>query len=226
MARLFITQRELNFISDITKEIIKDVVGQRILYYSINELKTKPHSMYNEALKKVFDNPIAIDCFVDSISQSETKTNQFGVDAQFKIEAYVQWRDLVEKGINPMIGDVFSFSDVFYEISDRVFMRNIYGMPEHKDGIKLIGTKARESFFKAVTVGPTNISRTDADAVQTQFVQQRGFPTNREGPTADSRALVQDGVLELPQDGPRQVSVEGDDGQGAGSSFYDEGSGR
>ena len=35
MARLFITPRELNFISDITKEIIKDVVGQKVYYYPI-----------------------------------------------------------------------------------------------------------------------------------------------------------------------------------------------
>jgi hypothetical protein len=226
MARLFLTPRDLNFFSDVTKEVIKDVVGQKIYYYPISELKTKVHSVYNEAVQKVFDNPIAVDCLVDNTFQIETKIDAFGVDSQYKIEVFVQWRDLVEKGINVSIGDVFSFSDVFYEITSRHFMRNIYGLPEHKDGLKLVGTKARESFFKALTIGPTDISRSDADAVQTEFVQQRGFPTNKNGPTGDSRALVENGVLDLPADGPRQVSVEGDDGQGAGSSFYDEGSGK
>ena len=41
MARLFITPREVDFISDLTKEITKDVIGQKIYYYSISEAKTK-----------------------------------------------------------------------------------------------------------------------------------------------------------------------------------------
>src|SRR3990167_2666926 len=104
MSRLFITPRELNFISDITKELIKDVCGQKIFYYSINENKTKTDGIYNEALQKVYDRPIAIDCLVDTNFQIDTKIDQFGVDAQYKIEVYVQYRDLVEKGIAVSIG--------------------------------------------------------------------------------------------------------------------------
>jgi hypothetical protein len=222
MARLFITPRELNFISDITKEIIKDVVGQKIYYYPISELKTQTHLVYNEALQKVYDNPIAIDAFVDNNFQADTKIDKFGVDAQFKIEVYIQHRDLVDKGINVGIGDFFSFSDVFYEITERVFMRNIYGMPEHKDGVKLIGVKSREGLFKAPTIGPTDISRPEADAVQTDFHQQRGYPTDQNGEvTGDKRDLRENGVLEEPLTGPKEVSPKGDD-TNVGSAFYDE----
>lgn len=221
MARLFITPRELNFISDITKEIIKDVIGQKIYYYPISEHKTQTHGVYNEALKKVFDNPIAIDALVDNNFQSDTKIDQFGIDTQFKIEVFIQHRDLVEKGINVAIGDYFSFSDIFYEITERVFMRNIYGMPEHKDGVKLVGTRVRESQFKALVIGPTDISRPEADAVQTTFVQQRGLTENKEGETADVRDLVRNGVLDGPLTGAREVSPLGDK-PGVGSAFYDE----
>src|SRR5574342_233871 len=130
MSRLFITPRELNFISDITKEVIKDVVGQKIYYYPISETKTTTHGIYNEAMEKVFDGPIALDALVDNNFQTDTKVDQFGVDSKFKIEVYVQHRDLVEKGILVNIGDFFSFSDVFYEVAERSFMRNIYGLPE------------------------------------------------------------------------------------------------
>lgn len=222
MARLFITPRELNFISDITKEIIKDVVGQKIYYYPISEHKTKSHSLYNEALKKIYDNPIAIDALVDNNFQSDTKIDKFGIDAQFKIEAYIQHRDLVDKGINVNIGDFFSFSDVFYEITERVFMRNIYGLPEHKDGVKLVGTKAREGQFSAPLLGPTDLRYTDADAVQTEFTQQRGEKFDQEGnETGDKRDLVENGVLDRPLTGPKEISEKGDT-TGAGSSFYDE----
>jgi hypothetical protein len=221
MARLFITPREINFISDITKEIVKDVVGQKIIYYPISEIRTKTHEVYNEAVKKIFDNPIILDALVDNNFQADTKIDKFGVDAQYKIEVYIQYRDLVEKGINVNIGDFFSFSDIFYEITERSFMRNIYGMPEHKDGVKLVGTKAREGQFTAPIIGPTDISYTDSDAVQEKFVQQRGAEKTEDGVTGDVRELVRNGVLDSPLTGPKQVSEKGDD-TGAGSAFYDE----
>lgn len=222
MARLFITPRELNFISDITKEIIKDVIGQRIFYYPISEIKTKTHSVYNEALKKVYDNPIALDALVDNNFQNDTKIDKFGVDAQYKVEVYVQYRDLVDKGINVSIGDFFSFDTIFYEITERSFMRNIYGMPDHKDGVKIVGVMARQGLFDAPVIGPTDISNTDADAVQNTFVQQRGEAFDSEGnPTGDKRDLIENGVLDKPLTGPKEVSENGDP-RGVGSAFYDE----
>lgn len=224
MARLFITPRELNFISDITKEIIKDVIGQKIYYYPVSETKTRTHGIYNESLEKVVDGPIIVDALVDNNFQSDTKIDTFGVDAKFKIEVYIQHRDLVEKGINVNIGDFFSFSDVFYEITERVFMRNIYGLPEHKDGVKLVATKAREGQFQAPTLGPTDISRPEPDAVQKTFEQQRGRATNSEGETGDVRDLVKAGVLEPSLTGPKQVSEKGaaEDNSHYESSFYDD----
>ncbi len=220
MARLFVGSRELNFISDITKEIMKDVIGQKIIYYPISEIRTKTHEVYNEALKKVFDNPIVIDALVDSNFQADTKIDKFGIDAQYKIDVYVQYRDLVEKGINVNIGDFFSFSDIFYEITERTFMRNIYGMPEHKDGVKLVGIKSRESLFAAPVIGPTDIQYTDPDAVQETFIQQRGESLDRDGnPTGDVRDLVKNGVLDPPLTGPKEVSPKGDSSSSTGSSF-------
>lgn len=222
MSRLFITPRELNFISDITKEVLKDVIGSVVYYYPISELKTKSHPVYNEALQKVYDNPIKLDAFVDNNFQSDTKIDKFGIDAQFKIEVYLQHRDLVDKGISVNIGDFFSFSDVFYEITERVFMRNIYGLPEHKDGVKLVGVKSREGLFKAPTLGPTDIKYSDPGAVQTTFQQQRGEAFDSAGePTGDKRDLVESGALDRPLTGPKEVSERGDPDD-VGTAFYDE----
>jgi hypothetical protein len=223
MSRLFITERELNLISDITKELIKDVVGLRIYYYyPISEIKTKVHEVYNESLRKIFDNPIILDALIDTHFQTDTKIDQFGVDSQFKIEVFLQYRDLIDKGITVAIGDFFSFSDVFYEVTEKVFMRNIYGMPEHKDGVKLIGTKARDTQFKAKTLGPTDIARPEADAVQTTFVQQRGQATTSEGPTGDVRDLQNPSIIGPPITGAKEVSPDGDTEHSGASSFFDE----
>lgn len=224
MARLFITAREMNFISDITKEIVKDVNGQKILYFPISELRTKTHDVYNEAIEKVFDNPIAIDALIDAQYQQDTKISQFGIDAQYKLEVFIQYRDLIDKGIDVGEGDFFSFSDVFYEVTNVVVIKNIFGQAEHRDGIKLQGTKVRDSQFKAKLFGPTDAKYTDADAEQKTFVQQRGQVENSEGPTGDKRELYDQGVLEGPLTGPNEVSERGarEDNSRNENAFYDE----
>lgn len=222
MARLFITPRELNFISDISKEVIKDVIGQKIIYYPISEIKTKTHEIYNEALKKIFDNPIIIDALVNNEFQTNTKIDKFGIDAQYQIEVYIQHRDLVDKGINVNIGDFFSFSNIFYEITERTFMRNIYGMAEHKDGVKLVGIKSRQALFDTTLIGPTDISYTDPDAVQNVFVQQRGLKYDNNGNlTGDVRDLIKENVLDGPLTGRKEISSLGDD-TSVGNAFYDD----
>lgn len=222
MSRLFITQRELNFIADITKEYVKDVLGNKIYLYPISELKTKTHDVYNEALQKVYDNPIALDAIVDAQYQQDTKIDKFGVDNQYKLEVFLQYRDLIDKGIEVMIGDVFSFSDIFYEVTNITVVKNIFGLPEHRDGIKVVGTRARQGLFDAPIIGPTDYSRTDPDAVQNTFVQQRGEAVGPDGkPTGDFRELIKNGALDPAMSGPREVSPKGDH-ENVGSSFYDD----
>lgn len=199
----------MNFISDLTKEIIKDVNGQSIIYYPISESKTKTHGVYNEAMEKFFDAPIKIDCFVDAQYQTDTVINQFTIDATYKLDVFVQYRDLVDKGIEPSVGDFFSFSDVFYEITQVRIMKNIFGQAEHKEGLVIVGTKSREQQFKAPIIGPTDIAYTDGDAIQHTFVQQRGQVENSEGPTGDRREMIEQGVIDKPLTGPKQVSPAG-----------------
>ena len=54
MARLFVTPREIDLISDLTKEIHKDVIGQVIYYYSVREDVSEVHDIYEEAVEKDF----------------------------------------------------------------------------------------------------------------------------------------------------------------------------
>lgn len=219
MPRLFIGDRELKFIADITREYIKDVCGSVIYLYPISESKTLTHDVYLESLQKIYDNPIELDAIVSANFHEATTVNEFGMDAAYKIEVFVQWRDLVEKGIDVNFGDYFSFSSNFYEITERQFIGNIYGMADQRDGIRIVGTKVRESQFKAPLLGPTDIS--DVDGTQTSFIQQRGLVENAKGPTNDVRELVRDGVLDPPENGVREVSPRGDP-NGKGSSFFDD----
>jgi len=220
MPRLFITPRELDFINDIGKEVIKDVVGQKIYYFPISEIKSKVHDVYEESIDKVFENPIEIDCLVKYEAQQVT-TNRFGSEEFYTIECYIQSRDLLDKGIEILEGDFFSYGTVFFEVIKSPSTDTIFGQIEHKRYITVTGKQSRKGQFLSKVFGPTSEEYTDPGAVQETFVQQRGNKSNRLGETADVRDLRKKGILEEPISGPAEVSKQGTSGK-AGSSFYDE----
>mgnify|MGYP003129991226 FL=1 len=79
MSRLFLTPREIDFINDINKEIIKDVVGQKIFYYAVRADLTNIHDVYEEAPEKVFDPPIEIEARVE-YQPEMNRINRYGVE--------------------------------------------------------------------------------------------------------------------------------------------------
>jgi len=220
MARLFMTPREIDFINDINKELIKDVVGQKIYYYAIRADVTQIHDVYEEAIDKVFDPPIDIDARVD-YKPEENRANKFGVEEYYTIDVYLQSRDMLERDITPKIGDFFSYDATFFEITECVVESAIYGQIEHTMGIKLVGKQARKGQIDRVPNGPKSEAYTNPNAIQETFVQQRGFAENRLGPTGDTRSLQAKGILTAPITGPAEVSERGDP-ENAGSAFYDE----
>ena len=212
MARLFITPREIDFIADINKEIVKDVIGQKIYYYHVREDLSDVHAVYEESINKVYDPPINIGARV-TWSPSEVRTNQFGMENYYSIEVYLQNRDMLDKGINPQAGDYFSYGDTFFEVTSILVQSTIYGEIEHTTGVKLTGKQARLGQIDKIPIGPTDESYADADAVETTFVQQRGFAENSQGPTGDIRSLQAKGVVTKPISGPAEVSPKGGTGK-------------
>ncbi len=220
MGRLFITPREINLVNDLTKELIKDVVGQKIYYYSISAAKTKINELYDEAPEKIFETPIELDCLVD-YQEPTFKTDRYGPEKTQNIEAYIQSRDLIDKEVDVQVGDFFTYGTVIFEITSVTVTRNLFGQIEYSDGVKIIGRQSRKQVFFTKVLGPTDESYSDPDAVQETFVQQRGFKENQLGATGDVRALQKNDVLTPPITGPKEVSQEGDP-QDVGSAFYDE----
>jgi hypothetical protein len=220
MGRLFLSEREINFINDLAKELVKDVVGQKIYYFSISNIKSQVHDVYEEAPDKIFENPIEIDALV-KYSPQDVRTNRFGSEEYYTIECYLQYRDLLDKGIDVSEGDFFSYGETFFEVIKAPRTDVIYGQIEHKSYLTLTGKQSRKGQFLSKVFGPTSEDYTDPDAVQTTYVQQRGFAENRLGVTGDVRDLQKRGVLDAPLTGPAEVSPSGDS-TAAGSSFYDE----
>ena len=219
MARLFITPREINFLNDIAKELVKDVVGQKIYYFPISEIKSKVHDVYEEARDKIFDNPLEIDCLVKYMPQDVT-TDQFGSEEYSTIEAYAQSRDLLDKGIEVFEGDFFSFGDKFFEVIKAPVSTTLFGQIEYTGYITITGKQSRKGQFISKVFGPTGEDRSDVDAVQDTFYQQRGYKNNQLGETGDVRELRKRGVLDNPITGPKEISNK--DAGKSGNNFYDE----
>lgn len=213
MSKLFITQKEINLISDITKELIKDVVGQKIVLYPISEIKSDVHGLYNESTEKVYDNPLEIEALVNSPEQT-TRTNLFGPEKLQKLEVFVHYRDLIDKKIDISIGDFLQYGGAFFEISAVDKMHQIYGQADQIDGYKLMCTQARKGQFSATRLTPSDDG---IELIQKEFTQQRGLPIVDDKVTGDVRALQQTGQLDRPIDGPAKIIETAE-----GSTFYDE----
>lgn len=217
MSRLFVTSREIDFINDISKELIKDIVGQKVYLYKVRPEVTNIHTIYEEAIDKVFDPPVEIECRVQYEPES-VRANKFGTEEYYTIEVFFHSRDLLERDISISEGDFFNFDATWFEVVKSTIKSIIFGQIEHSMGVHVICKQARIGLINIEPLGPTSEQWTDSEAIQETFVQQRGFASNRLGETGDVRNLQQKGVLDEPISGPAEVSRK----TGFDSSFYDE----
>lgn len=215
MPRLFLGQREADFFSDITKELIKDVAGQKIYYYTIREDLSDIHEVYEESLYKIFNPPVEIECMVEW-QPSEVKTTQFGHEQIKTISAYLHNRDLIDRDLSVQQGDYISYGEYFFEITSIIYDKIVFGQVERIASVKLNAKQARLEHIVKTALGPTSEDYLDQDAIQTTFQQQRGTVES------DTRQLQKDGVLDAPISGAKKVAPDGTTKSvnGIGSSFY------
>lgn len=222
MARLFVTPRELDFINDTVKELIKDIVGQKIYYYRVRPEFTNIHSVYEEAIDKIFDPPIEIEARVQ-YEPEEVRVNKFGSEEYYTLNCYFHARDLIERNIEIKEGDFFNFDATWFEVVKSVVDSIVHGQIEHSMGVHVMCKQARQGLIDVEPLGPTNEQWIDADAIQNEFVQQRGFAKNKNGETGDVRNLQQRDILDAPISGPAEIQKdENKTVTGIRSSFYDE----
>jgi len=208
MARLFFTEKEADLFSDLTKEIIKDVIGQKIYYYHVREDLSNPHALYEESLEKSFDPPIEIDCLVEW-QPAEVKLTNFGYEQTKSVTVFLHPRDMRDKDLEVHEGDFFQYGDYFFETTTIVVEKVMFGQTERIAGYKMQGKQARINLIRKNFFGPTSEMYTDATSVQKEFEQQRGAAKTSTGlETGDIRQLQKDGILDAPITGPKQVKPQ------------------
>lgn len=217
MARLFIGPKEIALVNDWSKEYIKDIVGQTIIYYPLSTMKTKVHPVYDEAVNKIFENPIKLS-IIASQPQWETKHNRFGMEQTTSIEFFVQSRDLLDKGLTLAEGDFFTYGDAVFEVVSYLQINNIFGQEEYQVGYKLTGRLARPGQFDPKSFFAPQKDEADKyteTPVQKVFEQQRGFKENSEGATGDIRQVRDRLGDQMEQialgEGPRKIELDEDE---------------
>jgi hypothetical protein len=214
MARLFITPREIQFINDLTKEYLKDTVGQKIYYFAISTKKTQIHEVYEEAPEKIFEKPIEIPAQVGQTEWSSTRT-AFGPENTAQLEVFLHGRDLIDKNLIVSEGDYFTYGDSVYEIVKCIPLKNIFGQEEYNVSFSIVGKLARIGEFDPKIFFPPYKDENkpyDQSKVQKEFVQQRGLKNNQEGATGDIRQirsrLKEDLAPIALGEGPRVVDLK------------------
>jgi len=181
MGRLFITNREIDFINDIAKEVAKDVIGQTIHYYAISEDKTNLNVLYNESSKKIFDTPIEIRALVEYTGETEVTTTKYGQDHVWNLVVFFHKKDMTDKSIVLRDGDFLQYGGRFFEIQKLTSPKDIYGQNENITEVRADCRIARETQFR---------TRKEVEGAS-DFAQYRGRAGSNT--THDKRAL-QDGV--------------------------------
>lgn len=209
------------------------MVGQFVWYYPISILKSDVHPVYEEAIVKIFDNPIKIDCLVDQPSRDQS-INNWSLESTSLLDVYIQSRDLLDKGFEPETGDFFLYGREVFEIMTIYEIGDVFGQAEYDVYWKMSGKLARSGRFDLPNFKKMLLDRKifEESQVQKTFEQQRGLEENEEGVTADRRQVrerLADDMAPIALDeGPRVVSPEDEEdtsdstGKKTSSSFYNE----
>ena len=172
MARLFMGDRAMSFFSDITKELMKDVMGHSVYYYPINFEKSDKNSTYGESVEKVFDNPIYIEAAIEYRGDANFTQDPSGLDKRSQITAYFHKRDMDDRKITPKNGDFIQFGGVNYEVKKVTNPKIIYGHIDNSLHWALECEQARMGNFNIPEKQPTlNLK---AGSEPDYFTQSRG----------------------------------------------------
>ena len=111
---LFGSSRDINLLTKINRELLKDVVEQEILYYKIS-LEDTFANLYGEALEKSYLQPVKFNCLItrgDQVVTVDDLGPDLGREASFAfLRSYLE-----DTSVVPEIGDIVMWHEDYYEV--------------------------------------------------------------------------------------------------------------
>ena len=147
---LFLGKKERDLVKQVNDELIEKVIGQQILYYSIDMATTDFHPLYGEAIEKTYLPPVRVYALVEYTEESTKYMENVGVDRSWEINIHFNRRRLTEdQNLYVREGDFVLYGDNYYEIVKLSEPRKLFGQVEHSFEISATCKRAREGLFDA-----------------------------------------------------------------------------
>ena len=147
---LFLGEKERNLVKQVNDELIEKVIGQQILYYSIDMKTTDFHDLYGEAIEKTFLPPIRIYALVEFTDFSTDYLAGGGIDKTWEINVHFHKRRLEDdQYVYVREGDFVLYGDYYYEIVKLSEDTKLFGQVEHGFEISARCRRARKGLFNA-----------------------------------------------------------------------------
>jgi len=111
---LFGSSRDFNLMTKLSRELIKDVVEQEVLYHKIS-LEDTDVNLYGEAMQKSYFNAVKLNCLItrgDQVVDIQELGPDLGREASF---AFIR-QDLVDASVVAEVGDILQWHNDFYEV--------------------------------------------------------------------------------------------------------------
>lgn len=148
---LFRGKRDIALVKRYNRELIEDIVGDLITYYPISK-RFSEADFYGESKEKIVEQPVEAHALIRWEDQKNT-TTEFGVDKEYSLTVYLLNEYLKEVRLQPTMGDMVNYDDVFFEITSVSEPNLIYGKASERLGTKLQCVSVRDSSFSIVVSG-------------------------------------------------------------------------
>ena len=147
---LFLGKKERDLVKQVNDELIEKVIGQQILYYSIDMETTDFHELYGEAVEKTYLPPVRVFALVEFTDFSTEYLASGGIDKTWEINVHFHKRRLEEdQNMYVREGDFVLYGDYYYEIVKLSEDTKLFGQVRHGFEISARCRRARKGLFDA-----------------------------------------------------------------------------
>jgi hypothetical protein len=147
---LFLGKKERDLVKQVNDELIEKVVGQAILYYSIDLERTQFHDLYGEAIEKTFLSPVRVYALIAYDQEATAYMEGAGIDADSIITVKFHKRRLNEdQNLYVREGDFILYGDNYYELTKLSTPRKLFGQVDQTFEIIATAKLARKGLFDA-----------------------------------------------------------------------------
>ena len=180
---LFTGEKERNLVKQVNDELIERVIGQQIAYFSVDIDRSNFHPLYGEAIEKTYLPPIRVYALVKWEGQTQSFTQNIGIDKATSIEIHFHKKRLTEdQDVFVREGDFVLYGDRYYEIVKLDEPKQLFGQIENKFEIVAKGIRAREGLFNpqfiANTVPTTRVTTSTSTGSSAQGNYSNNYSFN------------------------------------------------